>query len=107
MNRLASEHPEYTFGGTGKINVVDHSMDQSSKNKEFAWLSILVSNPCTTRMDMTKIINQIRKWSCYFDGKAFLSFLEIVEELRQGYGFSGDQLLMGLLPELSRGETLL
>jgi len=55
--------------------------------------------------DMAKVINQIRKWGCYFDGKDPLSFLERVEELQQGYGFSGEQLLMGL-PELLRGETL-
>jgi len=51
-------------------------------------------------------MNQIRKWGCHFDGKDPFAFLERIEELRQAYGYSGEQLLLGL-PELLRGDTLL
>lgn len=52
-----------------------------------------------------KVINQIRKWGCHFDEKDPESFLERVEELREGYDISGCQLLRGL-PELLKGDAL-
>lgn len=54
----------------------------------------------------SQIMNQIRKWGCHFDGRDPLAFLERIEELRQGYGYSGEQLLLGL-PELLKGDVLL
>jgi len=59
-----------------------------------------------TPTDTAKIMNQIRKWGCHFDGKDPFAFLERIKELRQGYGYSGEQLLLGL-PELLRDDTLL
>jgi len=56
-----------------------------------------------TPTDTAEVMNQIRKWGCHFDGKDPLTFLERTEELRQGYGYSGEQLLLGL----PRGDTLL
>ena len=32
-----------------------------------------------------KILNQIRKWGCQFDGRDPVAFLERVDELREGY----------------------
>ena len=52
------------------------------------------------------ILNQIRKWGCHFDGRDPVAFLERVDELRAGYGYSDEQLLRGL-PELLRGDALL
>jgi len=97
---FAAEHPEYMFGGAGKANIEDCNMDQSSETKG------PTSDPSAVRTNIAKMINQIRKWDWYFDSKDLLSFLERVEELRQRYGFSRDQLLLRL-PELLRGETLL
>jgi len=100
-NRLscyASQHPEYSYASNSKTE--PDNMEPSRATREAA------SDVESPRSDMTKVINQIRKWGCHFDGKDPLSFLERVEELQQGYGFSGEQLLMGL-PELLRGETLL
>lgn len=57
-------------------------------------------------IDYTKIINQIRKWWCHFDGRDPIAFLERVEELREGYGYSHEQLIKGL-PEIFRGDVLL
>lgn len=54
----------------------------------------------------SRIINQIRKWGCHFDGRDPAAFLERLNELRDGYGFSGTQLLRGL-PELLKGDALL
>jgi hypothetical protein len=51
-------------------------------------------------------MDQIRKWGCHFEGKDPVTFLERVEELQAGYGYSGAQMLLGL-PELLRGEPLL
>lgn len=36
-----------------------------------------------------KIMNQIRKWSCHFDGKDPVTFMEQVEELKAAYGCTG------------------
>ena len=53
-----------------------------------------------------KSLNQIRKWGCHFDGRDPVAFLECVDELREGYGYTGEQLLRGI-PELLRGDALL
>lgn len=53
-----------------------------------------------------KVIDQIRKWNCHFEGKDLYSFLERIEELRLSYGFSEAQVLKGF-PELLRGDALL
>lgn len=47
--------------------------------------------------DIVKVMNQIRKWECHFDRKNPLAFLKRVEELRQDYGYTGDQFLLGRL----------
>jgi hypothetical protein len=57
-------------------------------------------------LEQTKMLNQIRKWGQQFDGKDPLSFLERIEELRRGYGYEDEQLLLGL-PELLKGDALL
>lgn len=51
------------------------------------------------------VMNQIRKWRYHFDGKNPVSFLERIEELKEGYQISGAQLLLGL-PELLGGDAL-
>ncbi|XP_039303909.1 activity-regulated cytoskeleton associated protein 2-like [Solenopsis invicta] len=53
-----------------------------------------------------KVMNQIRKWGCHFDGKDPVSFLERIEELQAEYGYDGALLLRGL-PEMLRGDALL
>jgi len=98
LSCFASQHPEYSYASDSKT--VPEDMEPPQATREAA------PDAEGPRSDMAKIINQIRKWGCHFDGKDPLSFLERVEELQQGYGFSGEQLLMGL-PELLRGETLL
>ncbi|KMQ82600.1 hypothetical protein RF55_22424, partial [Lasius niger] len=55
--------------------------------------------PASPGSDDTKVINQIRKWGCHFDGRDPLAFLERVEELKDAYGYTDGQLLKGL-PEL-------
>ncbi|KMQ88444.1 reverse ribonuclease integrase, partial [Lasius niger] len=62
--------------------------------------------PASPPGDDAKVINQMRKWGCHFDGRDPIAFLERIDELTTAYGFSGEQLLKGL-PELLRGETLL
>lgn len=56
--------------------------------------------------DDSRVMNQIRKWGCHFDGRDPAAFLERVTELRGSYRFSEMQLLKGL-PELLRGDALL
>jgi len=51
-------------------------------------------------------MNLVRKWGVRFTGKDPLAFLERVEELREGYGLSHEQMLR-CLPELISGEPLL
>lgn len=62
--------------------------------------------PAVPNIDTASILSQMRKWGCVFDGRDPVSFLERIEELRQGYGYPGEYLLRGL-PELLRGDTLL
>jgi len=50
-------------------------------------------------------MNLVRKWGCRFTGKDPLAFLERVEELRNAYGLTNEQMLR-CLPELIIGEPL-
>lgn len=79
-------------------------MDNDQKEEE---PSQTVINPpadeVTDRPDSAKIMNQMRKWGCHFDP---LFFLEWLDELRQGYEFTGEQMLIGL-PEMLRDDSLL
>lgn len=50
-------------------------------------------------------MNQMRKWSCHFDGRDSLSFLERVVELQEEYRYTDKQIKAGL-PELSKGDVL-
>lgn len=54
----------------------------------------------------SKVLDQMRKWNCHFDGKDVYAFLERIDELRQAYDFSEEQAIKGF-PELLRGEALL
>lgn len=66
--------------------------------------------PCLAQEPPTfnkmRLMNQIRKWGHFFDGKDPMAFLERTEELRIGYGLEHDHLLAGL-SELLRGDALL
>jgi hypothetical protein len=59
-----------------------------------------------TENTIAKVLDQMRKWNCHFDGKDLYTFLERVDELRTSYGFSEEQVLKGF-PELLRGDALL
>ena len=53
-----------------------------------------------------KVMDQMRKWNCHFDGKDLYTFLERVNELQRAYRFSDEQILQGY-PELLRGDAQL
>lgn len=53
-----------------------------------------------------KVMDQMRKWNCHFDGKDLYSFLERVKELQRAYNFSDEEILRGY-PELLRGDAQL
>ena len=54
----------------------------------------------------SKILDQMRKWICHFDGKNVYAFLERLKELQRTYQFSDQQILRGF-PELLRGDAQL
>ena len=51
-------------------------------------------------------LDQMRKWSCHFDGRGVFEFLERVRELQKVYQMSDEQLLRGF-PEHLRGDAQL
>ena len=67
---------------------------------------IELNAPAVAAGNDTKIINQMRKWGCHFDGRDPIAFLERVEELGESYRYTREQLLRGL-PELLKGDALL
>ncbi|KMQ85218.1 reverse ribonuclease integrase, partial [Lasius niger] len=71
-------------------------------------ITLIVPQPRLTGpgLDDAKLINQMRKWGCQFDGRDPLFFLERVDELKTAYGFPDGQILKGL-PELMKGDALL
>lgn len=60
----------------------------------------------TTCPETTKVLEQMRKWNCHFDGRDFYTFIERVEKLQQAYALTDDQVLKGF-PELLRGNAQL
>lgn len=55
----------------------------------------------------TELCDKVRKWGVKFDGTQDpMAFLERIDELRECYGFTEDDLLLAL-PELLKGKTLL
>lgn len=60
----------------------------------------------TASPDDAKVMNQIRKWGCHFDGGDTLAFFERIQELNAGYNYSGELLLKGL-SELLKRDVLL
>jgi len=89
LSRYINVNPEYRYPALTK------TIPEYPETKE--------QKEDTQPIDTAKVMNQIRKWGCHFDGKDPFVFLEWIEELRQGYGYSGEQLL----PELLRGNILL
>jgi len=79
MSHFANEHPEYIFG---KTNIKECTMNQLPEGEESA------PDHSTVRTDIAEVINQIRKWRCYFDGKDLLSGED--RGTPPGEGFSGD-----------------
>ena len=51
-----------------------------------------------------KVMDQMRKWNCHFDGRDLYSFLERVRELQRAYKFTDEEILRGY-PELLRGDA--
>ena len=56
--------------------------------------------------ETAKIMDQMRKWNCHFDGKDLYAFLERLHELQRSYNLSDQQILNGF-PELLRGDAQL
>lgn len=56
--------------------------------------------------ETSTVMSEMRKWGCTFDGRKPVSFLERLEELGVGYGFTGEQMLLGV-SELFKGDSLL
>jgi len=52
----------------------------------------------------SRVLDQMRKWNCHFDGRNLYAFLERTEELQRAYAFSDEQILRGF-PELLRGDA--
>ena len=57
--------------------------------------------PHPSRQSTGHTLDQMRKWSCHFDGRGVYEFLERVRELQKAYQLSDEQLLRGF-PELLR-----
>ena len=56
--------------------------------------------------ETAKIMDQMRKWNCHFDGKNLYTFLERLHELQRAYNFTDQQIFNGF-PELLRGDAQL
>ena len=54
----------------------------------------------------SRVLDQMRKWNCHFDGRDLYAFLERAEELQHAYAFTDDQMVRGF-PELLRGDAQL
>ena len=62
--------------------------------------------PPQNRQSTGHTLDQMRKWSCHFDGRGVYEFLERVRELQKAYQLSDEKLLRGF-PELLRGDAQL
>ena len=112
VSRLQREHLEilaqtYQIETTGTLDELRHRVKQ-----HFLAMPGQAEPPTepepTATSDLgshSKVMNQIRKWGCHFDGRDPLSFLERVTELQEEYCYTDAQMKAGL-PELLKGEAL-
>ena len=126
MRRFAREHPDQCIEPTVQTtreNRVPPALTVTDRisNDEISLINMRAITPTTEAIlppplatamtherpeSHAKILNQMRKWGCQFDGRDPVAFLERVDELCAGYGYTGEQLLRGI-PELLRGDALL
>jgi len=85
----------------GKNPTEFHPTVDPTKISETATMTEQAITPSPTQLGET--MNLVRKWGCHFTGKDPLAFLERIEELRSGYGFTNEQLFR-CLPELIAGN---
>ena len=93
--------PEYN-----KENDITNGMEQLESELEQLrkWHSSMIQeNP---RPDTAKMLDQMRKWNCHFDGRDLYTFLERIEELQRAYVLSDEQILRGFT-ELLQGDAQL
>ncbi|KMQ88475.1 hypothetical protein RF55_12034 [Lasius niger] len=120
VSRIFFEHPQDPFF-IGTYTDVHHKCHLSALAEEILFFDAREAprTPVTLSLPVppiqvpagpivvdSKVIGQMRKWGCHFDGKDPMAFLEQIAELRDAYGFSDRQLLRGLF-ELLRGDPLL
>jgi len=85
MSKYIDDHPEEfeAFGGetsTGSASQIPVTFPGTYA--PLAQVTPEVPSP------NVKVMNQIRKWGCHFDGRDPAAFLERLQELRDGYGFT-------------------
>ena len=86
---------------------ISHDVEQIASDLEQI-KNIQYSTPVheSTRPENTKVLDQMRKWNCHFDGRDLYAFLERIEELQRAYALSDEQIIQGF-PELLRGDAQL
>ena len=94
--------PEYNEGNdiTNDMEQIESELEQL---RNIRHSSMIQENP---RPDTAKVLDQMRKWNCHFDGRDLYTFLERIEELQRAYALSDEQILRGF-PELLRGDAQL
>lgn len=71
---------------------LEHAAHGPRKPDESSNASFETVNP----PDQATVITQLRRWGYQFDGRDPLSFLDQVEELKEGYGLTDQQIFKGL-----------
>lgn len=84
--------------------VSDNSSDESEEDEAKEEPSRM--EPVKPLAENVALMDTVRKWGCQFDGKDGVAFLEKLEDLRDSYGFTQEQLRR-CLPLLFKDQALL
>lgn len=103
-------HPEAL--ADGPLETFANATDRLSRSPTTLTVPTIIppnragAHPSEPPIDHVKVMNQIRKWGCHFDGRDPISFIERVKDLQTAYGYTDAHLLKGL-PEMLRGDAVL
>lgn len=101
-NEVFARLEKRTLDSTGTVQELRQPLVDSCKShtEEVELETMLDVKP----NDPARILTEIRKRNCHFDGRDVYSFIERADELKIAYGISDTQMLQGL-QEILREDT--
>lgn len=106
-DELQTELNKYGLNSTGTVDELRQRLANFAKGATKNDPTTSPVPPVTPVTSNINVLDQVRKWNTRFDGKSDpVSFLERIQELREGYAFTDEQMLQAV-PELLQNKALM